>query len=86
MIQQNMLPTGSTDVFTDERKKEITDIVIPTMEATARSHGTELKDVLESNKNYPFGRLKELLSDMAGQDVFSGELPFIYEQLGVSYN
>ena len=87
MEQENLLPTLSTDTLTPERKKELTDIVIPAIQATMRDNNpkSNLKNFLESVRHYQTGRISDLLTELAGQHIFQGEVEIIYASQGVEY-
>ena len=92
MSQQNIMATGSTNVLSEERKREISTVIIPAMVATIEEKtesfdpSKTLKDFLKAHLSYPIGRLSELVSSMAGQHVFTGEVEIIYNHFGISYS
>jgi len=93
-MQENILATGSVGILTEERKQEISDLVLPTISKTIKEQIDEgklppdynLNMLLEDHKQDSNVIIAGLLTNMAGQHVFLGEVDYIYNIRGIDYN
>ena len=92
--QPNFMPTDSTDTLSETRRNTILAEIIPALEQRVRELAEEnklpsfkypLRDFLVSENHLGTMFLADQFTELSGQHVFSGEVPYIYQQLGLEY-